>query len=129
MTALTLRGLAARKLRTALTAIAVVLGVALISGTYILTDTINKSFDSIFATANKNVDVAVTPREAVDAGDSGSTPAFRVSVLPRVQRVGHADRWRRRWERGVLRHPDPRRGRPLADRAQRARKRWKESGR
>jgi putative ABC transport system permease protein len=87
MTALTLRGLAARKLRTALTAIAVVLGVALISGTYILTDTINKSFDSIFATANKNVDVAVTPREAVDAGDSGSTPAFRVSVLPRVQRV------------------------------------------
>ena len=45
MTALTLRGLAARKLRTALTAIAVVLGVGLISGTYILTDTINRSFD------------------------------------------------------------------------------------
>ena len=43
--ALTLRGLAARKLRTALTALAVVLGVALISGTYIFTDTINRSFD------------------------------------------------------------------------------------
>jgi putative ABC transport system permease protein len=87
MTALTLRGLAARKLRTALTAIAVVLGVGLISGTYILTDTINKSFDSIFTTATKKVDVAITPREAVSAGDNGSTPAFPATVLPKVQRV------------------------------------------
>ncbi len=87
MTALTLRGLAARKMRTALTAIAVVLGVGLISGTYILTDTINRSFDSIFADANKNIDVAITPREAVKAQDNGSTPAFPAAVLAQVRRV------------------------------------------
>jgi putative ABC transport system permease protein len=41
MTRLTLRSLATRKLRAALTAMAVVLGVAMISGTYVLTDTID----------------------------------------------------------------------------------------
>jgi putative ABC transport system permease protein len=87
MTALTLRGLAARKLRTALTAIAVVLGVGLISGTYILTDTINRSFDSIFETANKKIDVVVSPREAVSGQDGASPPAFPASTLARVQRV------------------------------------------
>ena len=43
-----LRGLLARKLRLALTALAVALGVTLIAGTYVFTDTINKSFDKIF---------------------------------------------------------------------------------
>ena len=40
------RGLLARKLRLALTALAVALGVTLIAGTYIFTDTITKSFDT-----------------------------------------------------------------------------------
>ena len=44
MITVALRGLLGRKLRAALTAIAIVLGVALMSGTYILTDTINQSF-------------------------------------------------------------------------------------
>ena len=42
------RGLLARKLRTILTALGVVLGVALVSGTYVLTDSISTAFDSIF---------------------------------------------------------------------------------
>ena len=42
------RGLLSRKLRTALTAIAIVLGVAMISGTYVLTDSIDQAFDTIF---------------------------------------------------------------------------------
>src|SRR5437764_768021 len=49
MLAVSLKGMAGRKLRTVLTALAVVLGVALIAGTYILTDTINHQFDQIFA--------------------------------------------------------------------------------
>src|SRR5215212_7324851 len=57
MLALSLRGIATRKLRTALTAFAVVLGVALVSGTYLLTDTINNAFDEVFQTANRGVDV------------------------------------------------------------------------
>ena len=43
-----LRGLAGRKFRTVLTAIAIVLGVAMMSGAYVLTDTIDKAFDAIF---------------------------------------------------------------------------------
>ena len=42
-------GLLGRKLRAALTAIAIVLGVAMISGTYVLTDTIDQAFDTIFS--------------------------------------------------------------------------------
>jgi putative ABC transport system permease protein len=43
-----LKGLLGRKLRTALTALAIVLGVAMISGTYVLTDSIDSAFDTIF---------------------------------------------------------------------------------
>ena len=42
MTRVTLKGLAGRKLRAALTALAIVLGVAMVSGTFVLTDTIDK---------------------------------------------------------------------------------------
>jgi putative ABC transport system permease protein len=81
-----LRGLASRKLRTALTALAVVLGVALIAGTYILTDTINASFDNIFSTASKGVDVSVTPKEAVKQ-QNAQAPAFSATLLDRVRAV------------------------------------------
>src|SRR5581483_11231090 len=43
-----LKGLAGRKLRAFLTASAIVLGVAMISGTYILTDTIKSAFSTVF---------------------------------------------------------------------------------
>ena len=52
MRRVTLRGLFARRTRFVLTLIAVALGVSLISATYIYTDTINGSFDSIFASFN-----------------------------------------------------------------------------
>ena len=42
------RACSGRKLRTALTALAVVLGVAMVSGTYVLTDRIDKAFDTLF---------------------------------------------------------------------------------
>ena len=48
MTAVALRGLLGRKLRSILTGLAIVLGVAMISGTYILTDTIDKAFTNVF---------------------------------------------------------------------------------
>ena len=53
MTKLVLRGFLQRKLRVLLTGIAIALGVALMAGTYILTDTINHSFAGIFQTANQ----------------------------------------------------------------------------
>ncbi len=47
MIGVALKSLAGRKLRAALTAIAIVLGVAMISGTYILTDTIKSAFGTV----------------------------------------------------------------------------------
>ena len=51
-----LKGLLGRKLRAALTAIAIVLGVAMVSGTYILTDTIKAGFDTIYKVSYQNTD-------------------------------------------------------------------------
>jgi putative ABC transport system permease protein len=65
MLGLVLKGIMQRKLRVALTAIAIALGVALMAGTYILTDTINHSFAGIFQTANKGHDVVITPTQTL----------------------------------------------------------------
>ncbi len=63
MLSLVLRGFAQRKLRVLLTTIAIALGVALMAGTYILTDTINQTFAGIFQTANRGHDVVITPNK------------------------------------------------------------------
>ena len=55
-----LKGLATRKLRTALTAIAIVLGVALVTGTYILTDSIKGAFNGIFSEVYRGTDATIT---------------------------------------------------------------------
>ncbi len=78
-----LRGLRARPLRTALTALAVVLGVAMIAGTYIFTDTINRSFTEVFAQANTGTDVAVTSRKA-DADFSTDPPPLKDGLVAKV---------------------------------------------
>jgi putative ABC transport system permease protein len=89
MLRVSLRGFRTRKLRVALSLLAVALGVALIAGTYVLTDTINHSFDKIFRTAESRVDVAVTPHETIsnDNGNSSATPTIPESLLRRIQRV------------------------------------------
>jgi putative ABC transport system permease protein len=81
-----LRGLVARKLRLVLTALAVALGVTLIAGTYVFTDTINRSFDRIFTESNKGTDASITPRKTIDTSDNGGTqPTVPVSVLQKVR--------------------------------------------
>ena len=87
MLALTLRGIATRKLRTGLTAFAVVLGIALVSGTYLLTDTINHTFDTVFKTANQGVDVVVTPRRLFGNSETGRPAPLQQSVVAQVQRT------------------------------------------
>jgi putative ABC transport system permease protein len=92
MTAITLRGLWTRKLRAGLTALAVLLGVMMISGTYVFTDTINHSFDRIFDTANKGVDIKVVPHKTIDTQEI-QQPPFSESLLGKVrsaQGVGKA---------------------------------------
>ena len=65
MLALVLRGFLQRKLRVVLTGIAIALGVALMAGTYVLTDTINNSFAGIFQIASRGESVVVTPAQTL----------------------------------------------------------------
>lgn len=65
MLKLTLRGLVAHKLRFLLTAIAVVLGVSFVAGTLIFTDTVKKTFDSLFADVYKGTDAYVRSKNVV----------------------------------------------------------------
>ena len=87
MISFTLKGLLTRKLRTALTAVAIILGVATVSGTFVLTDSIDKAFDSIFSNVYRNTDATITAKSPFDAsGDSGtSEAAFDESLLPKVK--------------------------------------------
>jgi putative ABC transport system permease protein len=89
MVAVALKGLAGRKFRASLTALAVVLGVAMISGTYVLTDTINNGFDTIFTQSYKNADVIVSGKAAFtnNEGNAVETPSFPETLLAKVKRL------------------------------------------
>ena len=63
--------------------LAVLLGVALVAGTYVLTDTITKSFDDIFEESLKGTDVSITPRQEVQS-DEAPPPAFSAALLARA---------------------------------------------
>jgi putative ABC transport system permease protein len=84
MTRVVLRGLLARRLRLALTAFAVALGVTLVAGTYVFTDTINASFDAIFTKAYNKTDVVVSPGDDVTNEDGEKAP-LPASVLDKVR--------------------------------------------
>ncbi len=86
MTKVALRGLGARKLRALSTWLAIFLGVALVAGTYVLTDTINESFSDIFSESLKGTDVAVTARQEVTSDDVGP-PGFPAGLIDRVREV------------------------------------------
>jgi len=86
MIGVALKGLLGRKLRAALTAFAIVLGVAMISGAFILTDTLSQSFNGIFEESYKTTDAVISSKVAIKL-DDGSTeaPAFSDDVLAQVQ--------------------------------------------
>ena len=66
----TLKGLMAHKFRLAATALAIVLGVSFVAGTYVLTDTINATFTNLFDEVTQGIDVAVRS-EDVFTGQMG----------------------------------------------------------
>jgi putative ABC transport system permease protein len=82
-----LKGLAGRKLRAVLTAFAIVLGVTMVSGTYVLTDTIDKAFNSIFQDTYANTDAVVSGKAAdIDfQGDTADEPSIPESLLAKVK--------------------------------------------
>jgi putative ABC transport system permease protein len=84
---LMLRGFAQRKARALLTGIAIALGVALMAGTYILTDTINSAFAEVFGAAYKNKAVVVTEKETLGHGTGSQASALNASTLAKVRAV------------------------------------------
>ncbi len=89
MIAFSLKGLLGRKLRTSLTAIAIVLGVAMISGTFVLTDSIDKAFNTIFTDVRQGSNAVISGKSAFDLTDqAGSTaPTLDESLLEKVRAV------------------------------------------
>ena len=87
MRQVTLRGLFAHKLRLALTALAIVLGVTFISGTFVLTDTLNNTFSSLFTSVYSKIDFQVRGVAQFGSGESATRNPLPESVLARVQNV------------------------------------------
>jgi putative ABC transport system permease protein len=86
LTGLAIKSLWARKARALATMVAVVIGVAFVAGTYILTDTTFAAFDEIFEDSLAKTSVVITAREEVRQ-ETGEVPSFGAAVLPRVKRV------------------------------------------
>ncbi len=86
MTWVALRSLMERRTRAALTALAVVLGVAMIAGSLILTDTIDRAFTNIFSSSYTNTDLVVRGTPVVQDSFAGG-PTVPASLLPRIQAV------------------------------------------
>jgi putative ABC transport system permease protein len=86
MIGVALKGLLGRKLRATLTAFAIVLGVAMISGSFVLTDTLSKTFDGIYDESYQATDAVISSEEAVNTGDdTPEAPAFSADVLSKVE--------------------------------------------
>jgi putative ABC transport system permease protein len=86
LTSLALKSLWARKVRALATSLAVVLGVAFIAGSDILSDTILAAFDEIFTESLSGTSVVVTAQNPVEQ-ENGEVPTVDASLLPRIQRT------------------------------------------
>ena len=78
VTRLTIRGVIARKWRIFLTILAVVSGVAFVSGAFVLTDSVKKSINDLFATLSEGIDLEV--RTSIAFGDEATAERDPVSV-------------------------------------------------
>jgi putative ABC transport system permease protein len=86
LTSLALKSLWARKVRALGTTFAVIVGVAFVAGSFILTDTIFAAFDEIFSESLSGTSVVVTAENPVEQ-DNGEVPTVSASLLPRIQRT------------------------------------------
>lgn len=87
MAAVALRSLASRKLRTALTAVAILLGVAMVSGAYIETDQIRTAFADITEESVAKIDVVVSPPESFSASLGTEPPTLDRSLTRRIASI------------------------------------------
>ncbi len=79
------------KIRLALTALAIVLGVAFVSGSFVLTDSIDAAFGNLLAEANAGVDVYVNPQQVLEqnvtTAQAGGGPALPEDLVADVAAV------------------------------------------
>ena len=80
------RNLAAHKVRLVLTLVSVILGSAFVAGSFIFTDTLKSSFNSIFSTAYKGVDAQVSARHSYQPGVPADL-VRTIQAVPGVQTV------------------------------------------
>ncbi len=90
-----LKGMLGRKLRTLLTALAIVIGVSMVSGTFVLTDTIDRAFHSIFVSSYAQTDAVISGKKLVDWSASGNATVpepvlAKVRALPEVEQADGA---------------------------------------
>src|SRR5829696_4385035 len=95
MIGVALKGLAGRKIRALLTAFAIVIGVSMVSGTFILTDTMQKTFDGLFTASSAQTDAVIQGKSIVDFSSSGAATVpesllAEVRALPQVESAGGA---------------------------------------
>jgi len=83
----TIKGLLAHKLRLSLTALAIVIGVTFIAGTFVLTDTLHNTFDSLFGTIYQNVDFQIRGVAQLGSGGFATRNPIPDSILPAVRAV------------------------------------------
>jgi putative ABC transport system permease protein len=93
MIGVALKGLLARKVRALLTAFAIVIGVAMVSGTFVLTDTMQKAFDGIFTASYDETDAVIAGKQIVEGSTSAGAPVpesllTQVRALPEVAAAG-----------------------------------------
>ncbi|MEV8516583.1 FtsX-like permease family protein [Dactylosporangium sp. NPDC051484] len=85
----TLKSLLARKLRLTLSTLAVVLSVMFVSGSLVLTDTLGRTFDNLFANIYTYTDVQISAKSQLQqqgGGPSNNTP-FPDSTVDRVAKI------------------------------------------
>ena len=88
MTRVALRGITTRRLRTVLTALAIVLGVAMVSGSYTLTDTMRGAADSLSSSAYDGTAAVVSAKTAFKVDDEFAVrPSIPASDLEQVRDV------------------------------------------
>jgi putative ABC transport system permease protein len=87
MRKVTLRGLFGHKLRLALTALAIVLGVTFISGTFVLTDTLNSTFSSLFSSVYHKIDFQVRGVPQLGSGANATRNPLPESLVATVRAV------------------------------------------
>jgi putative ABC transport system permease protein len=86
MRRVSLRNLAAHKVRLLLTTVSVLLGTAFVAGSFVFTDTLKHSFDDIFTVADRGIDTQVVARHSYQPGVPVDLVA-QIKALPGVRVV------------------------------------------